>query len=73
MDISDLAAAALKPDHIGRCNCARNTKDLKPRRNCPKCGGKGKVHACDGCDGSGWNREKQIACAKCEGKGYTKP
>lgn len=51
MDTSDIAAAALRPDHIGKCNCSRHTKNKMPNRGCKKCKGTGKVKACDKCDG----------------------
>jgi hypothetical protein len=73
MDNGDLAAAALRKDRKGPCNCAGRTRDKKPRRGCPKCAGSGTVEVCDACDGSGFNKDTQRACARCEGKGYRMP
>jgi DnaJ-class molecular chaperone len=73
MDTSDIAAAALKPDGVGVCNCSRHTDKRKPMRRCPKCHGSGKLTACLDCEGSGWKPAINAACQKCEGKGYIPP
>jgi hypothetical protein len=70
MDNSDLAAAALRPDHTGKCNCSRNTKLGKPSKTCKKCKGTGRVTACADCEGSGWNKNSNSMCRKCVGCGY---
>lgn len=33
------------------------------------CAGTGLVMACDKCEGSGWNREKNEPCKRCHGRG----
>jgi DnaJ-class molecular chaperone len=73
MDTSDIAAAALKPDGVGVCNCSRHTNKRKPIRSCPKCHGTGKLTACLDCEGSGWKPAINAACPKCAGKGYIPP
>jgi DnaJ-class molecular chaperone len=70
MDTSDIAAAALKPDHKGKCNCARGAKNLKPISRCPKCKGTGILTACDACEGSGWDKNTNSTCGRCGGKGF---
>jgi hypothetical protein len=70
MDTSDIAAAALKPDGRGRCNCARRTKDRKAHPACAKCHGKGILTACLECGGSGWKATANEVCSKCQGNGY---
>jgi hypothetical protein len=70
MDATDIAAAALKPDGRGPCNCRKATKNAKPHSKCPKCRGTGTLTACEDCGGSGWNAKKQGVCSLCQGHGY---
>lgn len=70
MDTTDIAAAALKPNHKGHCNCSARTRDKRPNRACPKCKGTGTLTACAECEGSGWNKTNQKACMRCGGAGY---
>lgn len=70
MDTTDIAAAALKADGRGRCHCAKNTKDAKPHRACPKCHGRGILTACLDCEGSGWKAAANEVCSKCQGNGH---
>lgn len=71
MDNGDLAAAAIKPNRIGPCNCKRTTKNGKPSRKCLKCAGTGKITACAECEASGWSSKQNKPCPKCQGLGHT--
>lgn len=70
MDNSDIAAAALKKDHRGPCNCQKHSRTGLANRSCKKCQGTGIIHACRECSGSGWNAKQQKPCSICEGNGY---
>ena len=65
-----IAAAALKEDGVGPCNCKHHTKGGKPRKQCSMCHGTGKLKACLTCEGTGWNPTTNKACPKCQGNGY---
>lgn len=69
-DVSDIAAAALKADGVGPCNCKKHTKDAAPSIRCAKCKGTGKITACLDCGGSGWNPKKNKTCPVCMGLGH---
>jgi DnaJ-class molecular chaperone len=73
MDISDIAAAALKPEGIGVCNCSHYNDKRKPNPRCPKCHGSGKLTACLACEGSGWMATANTVCPQCQGNGYRPP
>jgi hypothetical protein len=70
MDTTDIAAAALKTDGKGPCNCKHRTNDRKPHPACPKCHGHGILTACLRCGGAGWEAAENKICPKCEGKGH---
>jgi hypothetical protein len=70
MDMTDIAAAALKANHKGPCSCKHRTKDRKPHPACPKCHGQGTLTACGECEGSGWSAANNKLCQKCQGNGY---
>jgi DnaJ-class molecular chaperone len=70
VETADIAAAALQPDHKGKCLCRKHTKDGKPQKACPKCHGSGVVTACSLCEGSGWNSKLQNKCERCGGLGF---
>jgi len=67
MDTSDIAAAAIRPNRTGRCNCATGKKRPKPK--CPKCKGTGKITVCENCEGAGWDIKNNRGCLRCQSTG----